>query len=227
MIAAMWRNQIKIIAKQSATSGHQKRHEHSEISALERNSLLRRMTILLALVSPLFLAACDHKKSKPKPGQPIGPGLTNPNVPVRNVWASSIYRQNDAPCSVIYDLRRAQDMDFHVLCVAPDRKSINVESYIYQIRSVGGQTEATLVKSTCPHAEPKFSYSTNVSKPLGDYPVSLSLFSNGEYLSMELMPEDGLVDDLKTATTLHGKPVIRGCFTSPKLDQFAAQEVMP
>ncbi|HYX36214.1 MAG TPA: hypothetical protein VE954_24185 [Oligoflexus sp.] len=186
---------------------------------------MRRMMPLLVLVLPIFMVACDHKKSKSKPSPNGGFGVTNPLVAVQHVWSTQIAQKNRAPCSIIYDLRRHEDFDFHVLCLSADRQSMNLESYLYAIQSVGSQRQATLIKSTCRNAEARFNFSTSISKDNTDEARTfLSILSGGEYIMLQQMPDDNLLDDLKTATTLHGKPVTRGCFSSPSLDTFVAEE---
>lgn len=183
-------------------------------------------TITLTLLSTFWLVACDSKKSSHPPAPLPGTSLTELTALRHSVWVTRIYRGSESSCSVIYDFRRDADFDFHVICLATDHQSINMESYEYAQTENAGSFDAQLVKSSCPKAAKTYRYTPTVAPANTTQLAALALQSSGEILNLQLLPSGYLSDDLRTVTSLHGKPLVRGCF-SPALDQFVAQGVQP
>lgn len=157
---------------------------------------------------------------------PVTPPVVN-NPPVQTshaltgLWALSI-AQKPRSCSSFYDLRDPLAVTLHILCPSASGSTISLQTETFNRTSDDGKKATWKRKTSTCAASANSAGVVFVSYQL-DAQNNL-VVSEGVKASPAMIPlqESNLAGDLKTATTLHGRPIVRGCFKSGNLETFIA-----
>lgn len=146
-----------------------------------------------------------------------------PNA-VKGLWALSI-AQKPRACSSIYDLRDSRSLSLHVLCPGDKGRSVSLQTESFTRVSDDGQKALfRRVDSTC-GVSPTTAGSVFIDYRL-DAKRKLTLNEGAKSSpALDPLPESNYAADLKTAMTVHGRPIVRGCFRSGNLQNFDATRI--
>ena len=169
----------------------------------------------------------------PKPKLPSGgeggPGTEVKPTPsvdkfanaLKGLWGLAI-AQKPRACSSIYDFRDIRSLSIHVLCPGDKGRTISLQTESFARISDDGRTALLRrVSSTCgvsPTAAGSvfISYTLDASRRL--------ILSEGVKSSptLDSLSEANYAADLRTASGVHGRTLVRGCFRSGNLQNFEA-----